>query len=249
MSSARGVSMSSAKASISSVVVSPLPHSRATSRNGALVMAAMGARRQSSRISIEPMCMMGRVEPALRLYTGCSSESSAEAELLLCHGEALVDDRHHAVDLLGRDHQRRRELDRHEDAGQEAALFHQLGDASAERMRRRGRAPAERLLRGLVLDELDRAHEAEAADVTDRRMATQRLELAEEIATLVGALLRQLLALEDLDVLERRRTRHRLAAEGEEMGERHVLLLELVVEPLADRDRRDRSVARRQSFG
>jgi hypothetical protein len=80
----------------------------------------------------------------------------------------------------------------------------QLCDAPAEGMRRRGRAPAERLLRRLVLDQLDRAHQTEAADVAYRRMAAQRLELAEEIATVPGAALRQLLALEDLDVLERR---------------------------------------------
>src|SRR5712692_2416346 len=49
--------MRSEKASISSVVVSPLPHSLAMSRNGALLMAAMGARRQSSEISTEPIFM------------------------------------------------------------------------------------------------------------------------------------------------------------------------------------------------
>jgi hypothetical protein len=47
MSPARGVSIRSAKASISSVVVRPLPHSLAMSRKGALEMAAMGASRQS----------------------------------------------------------------------------------------------------------------------------------------------------------------------------------------------------------
>jgi len=55
MSWERGVSITRAKASISSVVVSPLPHSLAMSRNGALLMAAMGARRQSSEISTEPI--------------------------------------------------------------------------------------------------------------------------------------------------------------------------------------------------
>src|SRR2546428_12306127 len=49
--------MRSEKASISSVVVSPLPHSLAMSRNGALLMAAMGAKRQSSEISTEPIFM------------------------------------------------------------------------------------------------------------------------------------------------------------------------------------------------
>src|SRR5215470_14446478 len=49
--------MRRAKASISSVVVRPLPHSRAIRRKGALVMAAMGASRHSSRISMEPIFM------------------------------------------------------------------------------------------------------------------------------------------------------------------------------------------------
>ena len=44
MASAWGVSMSRLAASISSVVVSPLPHSLAIRRNGALVTPAMGAR-------------------------------------------------------------------------------------------------------------------------------------------------------------------------------------------------------------
>src|SRR5882724_2495129 len=57
MASACGWFMSSAAASISSVVVRPLPHSRAISRNGALVMPAMGARRVSARISTAPILM------------------------------------------------------------------------------------------------------------------------------------------------------------------------------------------------
>src|SRR5512143_1313950 len=57
MASAWGLFIRSAAASISSVVVRPLPHSRATRRNGALVMPAMGARRVSARISTGPMFM------------------------------------------------------------------------------------------------------------------------------------------------------------------------------------------------
>src|SRR5262245_62681572 len=49
--------MRSAAASISSVVVRPLPHSRAMSRNGALVMPAMGASRPSALIVTPPMFM------------------------------------------------------------------------------------------------------------------------------------------------------------------------------------------------
>src|SRR5260370_32234825 len=70
MSWERGVSIRRAKASISSVVVSPLPHSLAMRRNGALLMAAMGARRQSSRISTEPIFMVDPGSgPAHQLYT------------------------------------------------------------------------------------------------------------------------------------------------------------------------------------
>src|SRR5215468_3991633 len=53
--------MRSAKASISSVVVRPLPHSRAMRRKGALVMPAMGASRARARISTEPIFMPSSV--------------------------------------------------------------------------------------------------------------------------------------------------------------------------------------------
>src|SRR6267142_7273301 len=71
MSPERGVSITRAKASISSVVVRPLPHSLAMSRKGALEMAAMGARRQSSMISICPIFMMEPGSgPGYPIYTG-----------------------------------------------------------------------------------------------------------------------------------------------------------------------------------
>src|SRR5688572_17853864 len=55
MSVACGCSSSRAVASISSVVVSPLPHSFTMSRKGALVMPAMGAMRASERTSTGPI--------------------------------------------------------------------------------------------------------------------------------------------------------------------------------------------------
>src|SRR4026208_262943 len=55
MSLACGCSSSRAVASISSVVVSPLPHSFTMSRNGALVMPAMGAMRAREGISTGPI--------------------------------------------------------------------------------------------------------------------------------------------------------------------------------------------------
>src|SRR3990172_13410823 len=81
MSPARGVSIRSAKASISSVVVRPLPHSFAMSRKGALEMAAMDARRQSWGISIWPIFMM---EPSsgsgYPIYTGRSAPQVGVAD-------------------------------------------------------------------------------------------------------------------------------------------------------------------------
>ena len=59
MASAWGWFVRSAEASISSVVVRPLPHSRTINRNGALVMPAIGAMRASALISTEPIFMAG----------------------------------------------------------------------------------------------------------------------------------------------------------------------------------------------
>src|SRR5215831_16743345 len=56
--------MRSAAASISSVVVRPLPHSRAIRRNGALVAPAIGARRASEGISTGPIFMPAVYQPA-----------------------------------------------------------------------------------------------------------------------------------------------------------------------------------------
>jgi hypothetical protein len=65
------VSIRSAKASISSVVVKPLPHSLAMSRKGALEVAAMGASRQSWGISIWPIFMVEPGSgPGYPIYTG-----------------------------------------------------------------------------------------------------------------------------------------------------------------------------------
>jgi hypothetical protein len=55
MASAWDVSSNRLAASISSVVVRPLPHSRATRRKGALVIPAMGASRVVALISTGPI--------------------------------------------------------------------------------------------------------------------------------------------------------------------------------------------------
>src|SRR6266481_2875611 len=85
-------------------------------------------------------------------------------------------------------------------------------------MTRRGGTDAERLLGRLVPHQFDRAHQTEPAHVAHRRVRTQPLQQTEEIPALLGAALRQFLALQDLDVLERRGARHRLTAKGQEMG-------------------------------
>src|SRR5258705_5485431 len=99
MSPERGVSITRSKASISSVVVRPLPHSLAMSRKGALEMAAMGARRQSSMISICPIFMMEPGSgPGHPIYTGSDGGRQSahrplgERECDACAGlESLAD--------------------------------------------------------------------------------------------------------------------------------------------------------------
>src|SRR5688572_17502346 len=58
MSAATSLPRSREMASISSVVVSPLPHSRATRRNGALLTPAIGASRASPLTSTVPIRMI-----------------------------------------------------------------------------------------------------------------------------------------------------------------------------------------------
>ena len=67
--------------------------------------------------------------------------------LFLGYGQTLVDDRNHAVDLFACHDERWAEMHRHEDAGEEPTLLHQLDEAPAEGMGRRGRAQAEWLER------------------------------------------------------------------------------------------------------
>src|SRR5439155_6951339 len=90
MSPALAVSIRRANASVSSVVVKPLPHSLAMSRKGALVMAAMGARRQSSAISICPIFMVEPgSSPGYPIYTaGDGGRPSAHRPLGEREGDA-----------------------------------------------------------------------------------------------------------------------------------------------------------------
>src|SRR5688572_27922085 len=107
MASACGEFIRSAAASISSLVVRPLPHSCAMSRNGALVIPAIGARRVVVRISTGPIFMLSR--PA---YT---RGRPALSSLGLVHPHLLVGPRRpldpvrHAVEvvLLPQEHPRR----------------------------------------------------------------------------------------------------------------------------------------------
>src|SRR5580704_19341616 len=66
MASACGWPVRSEAASISSEVVSPLPHSRAMSRKGALVTPAIGARRAGAVISTGPIFMGAPVYRSVR---------------------------------------------------------------------------------------------------------------------------------------------------------------------------------------
>src|SRR4051795_5978686 len=79
-------------------------------------------------------------------------------------------------------------------------------------------------------------------------MGTERLEQLEEIFAEPLAALRQFLSLQNFDVLECRGARNGLATEGKEMRERHILLLELIVESLADRNGGDRRVSGRDAL-
>ena len=71
------------------------------------------------------------------------------------------------------------------------------------RSRRSASLAVERLARRLVLHELDAPEEPGAADVADDRQLAQRLELRRGRSPAAGDVLQDLLALEDLDALER----------------------------------------------
>src|SRR5215469_2921094 len=124
-----------------------------------------------------------------------------EAELLLGDRKAFVNDRDHFVDLFIADHERWAELDRHKGAAQKTTLLHQLGDTATERMARRRRSPTEGFFGFLILDEFDRAHQSEPAHVAYCWMGTQLFEPVEKVLALTRTTLRQLLALQNLDVL------------------------------------------------
>src|SRR5262247_3600307 len=101
--------MRRAKASISSVVVRPLPHSRAMRRKGALVMAAMGASRHSSGISIA-LIFIGEAGPGPSLTTIHRPSRSSDRKLLdtvdpiRIEGEIALDLRHAREGCLVRPH-------------------------------------------------------------------------------------------------------------------------------------------------
>src|SRR5690242_10574004 len=70
---------------------------------------------------------------------------------------------------------------------------------------------------GPVRHELDRPEVAAAADVADDRQPPQRLELAGQVTLVLADVVEYLLALEQLEVLQRDRGRQRMAAEGDPM--------------------------------
>src|SRR5262245_42510270 len=125
MASAYGWPVSSAAASISSEVVSALPHSRAIKRNGALVMPAIGARRARAESSTGPIFMEASV-----YRSGCP-----EAAVLLTRlGRELAEQL--GVAHVGRYRQDRRvaephQLGVHHDLDAVGALHPHVGQESA----------------------------------------------------------------------------------------------------------------------
>ena len=85
----------------------------------------------------------------------------------------------------------------------------------------------EALLGLLVLDQLERVEVARAAHVADdRQVLAQLVEHAAELALLLAHVAAQVLALEDVEVRQRHRRRHRVAAERDAVRERVLALHE-----------------------
>src|SRR4051794_25580283 len=162
-----------------------------------------------------------------RANGACSDADSASEQ-----GARLVEDDAedllHLVEVLLVAYQRGRELDDRVAAVVRAtveALGEQLlGDETEQDPL--ALLGAERLLGGLVLDELDPVEVPVAADVADDRQVAQPLEGGAEARLVAADVLEDLLLLEDLEVLQRDRGRDRVAAERVAVGEHRALLEE-----------------------
>ncbi len=101
-----------------------------------------------------------------------------------------------------------------------------------------------------VGDEFDGAEEAAAAHLAHQRMALERLAHA---ALQIGADVvlharHELHALDQFEVLERHRARHRMAGIGVTVDQLLIRVGDDVAHARAERDRRDRLIAGRQSL-
>ena len=129
--------------------------------------------------------------------------------------------------------QRRRELDHGVaavvGAADQAVLVQLAGHEAAQQLL--ALLVAEALLGLLVLDQLERVEVARAAHVADdRQVLLELVEHAAELGLLLAHVAAEVLALEDVEVGHRHRGGHRVAAEGDAVGEH----LRVVHERLGD---------------
>src|SRR6185295_6780953 len=160
----------------------------------------------------------------------------------------------HALDLLellGVTDQRRRQLNHRIAAivgpADQAAAEELAGDEAAQQPLRL--LVGEPLLGLLILDQLDRLEVAVAADIADDWDVAQRVEHRPKLALLATHVTAEVLTLEEVQVGHRHGRGHRMAREGEAVGE-HVLALHERLGDLVGNDHAaHRHVRRRQRLG
>src|SRR5262245_59345077 len=162
--------------------------------------------------------------------------------------EHLAEDRDDLVELgLLRD-ERRRDLD-----DGIAAVVGPADEPGLEEPRREEAAEErlalllrEGLARLLVFHELEGVEEARPAEVADDRQVEQLRQRRVESLLLGGDVVDDVLAVHDLDVLERDRRLHRVAAEGDAVHVHGRPLHERLHHPVGGDDRADGGVGRRE---
>ena len=101
----------------------------------------------------------------------------------------------------------------------------------------------------LVADQLERPEVAGAAHVADDRHALlQLLEPLAQVALVLAHVLQDALALEDLDVAQRDRGGHRVAAERDAVKEHPALFVQRLGDPVADQHGAHRRVRGREAL-
>ena len=155
------------------------------------------------------------------------------------------------LELLGVGDQRRRQLDHRiaavVGAADQATLVELAGEEAAQQLLRL--LVVEALLGVLVLDQLDRLKVAGAAHVTDDRQVAEALQHAAELAFLGPHVAAEVLVLVDVEVGHRDRRGHRVAGEGEAVGERGVAFAERLEDAVGGDHRAHRRVGRGQRLG